>query len=104
MALALEIQHRVDDVLERLRTGEAAVLRHVSDEQRRNVPPFRGEEQLGRRLTHLADTAWRRLELEREHGLDGIDDHEGRLDAGDFLEDALQTRFSEQIQRGVTHR
>ena len=53
MLLALEIEHGVDDVLEHLRPGEAAVLGDVADEDRRQVPPLRGEEQVGRRLAHL---------------------------------------------------
>ena len=74
MPLAFEVQHRVDDVLERLRTGEAAVLRDVADEERRDVLPLRGEQQLRRRLAHLADAAGRRLELQREDRLDRVDD------------------------------
>ena len=40
MLLPLEIQHRVDDVLERLRAGEAAVLGDVADQERRDVLPL----------------------------------------------------------------
>src|SRR5256886_15581388 len=32
-ALALEVQHRVDDVLERLGTGDAAALGHVAHQE-----------------------------------------------------------------------
>ena len=43
----------------------------------------------------------RRLELQRKHRLDRVDDHERRLDARDLLENALEARFGEQIQRRV---
>ena len=99
MLLALEIEHRVDDVLERLRAGEIAVLRDVADEKGRDVLPLRGEQQLRCGLAHLADAAGRRLELEREDGLDRIDDDERRAKPRDLLEDALETGFGEQIQR-----
>ena len=54
MALAFEIQHGVDDVLERLRPREAAVFRHVANEKRRDVLALRSEQQLGRRFADLA--------------------------------------------------
>ena len=99
MLLALEIEHGVDDVLERLRAGETAVLRDMADEERRDVLPFRGEQQLRRRLANLADAAGSGLELQREDGLDRIDDDERRAKAGDLLEDALETGFGEQVER-----
>ena len=104
MALAFEVQHRVDDVLERLRAGEAAVLRDVADEERRDVLALRREQQLRRRFAHLPDAAGRRLELQREHRLNRIDDHQRRLDARDLLEDPLEAGFGEQIQRRVADR
>ena len=103
MALALEVQHGVDDVLEGLGAGEAAVLRHMADEQRRHVLAFGGKQQLRRRLAHLADAAGRRLEFQREHRLDRIDDHQSGPDARDLLENPLEARFSEQKQRRIAH-
>src|SRR4030095_1563672 len=37
-------------------------------------------------------------ELERKHRLDRVDDDQRRLDARDLVENALETRFGEQIQ------
>ena len=54
----------VDDMLERLRTGQTAVLRDVPDEERRHILPLRHEEQLRRRFADLADAARGRLELQ----------------------------------------
>ena len=43
----------------------------------------------------------RRLELQRKHRLHRIDDHERRLDARDLVEDALEARLGQQVQRRV---
>ena len=51
--LPFEVEHRVHDVLEELRTGKTAILRHVPDQEGRNVVALRVEEQVGRRLPHL---------------------------------------------------
>jgi hypothetical protein len=68
-------------------------------QHRGNVLPLRREQELRGRLAHLADAAGRRLELDRENGLDRIDDHERRPQARDLLEDALETRFRQEIER-----
>ena len=41
----------------------------------------------------------RRLELQREHGLDRVDDDEGRPKAGDLFEDALETGLGQDVER-----
>ena len=46
MLLPFEVQHRVDDVLERLGAGEIAVLRDVADEEGRDVLALGREQQL----------------------------------------------------------
>ena len=104
MALAFEVEDGVHDMLQSLGPCEAAVLRDVPHEKRRNVLPFRGEQQLRRRLAHLADAAGRRLKLQREHRLHGVHDDKSRLDAGDFLENAFEAGFGKQVQRRVPNR
>ena len=37
VAVALELEHAVDEVLEHARPGDRAVLRHVADEERRDA-------------------------------------------------------------------
>ena len=69
MTLPFEVQHGVNDVLERLGTGEAAILRDVADEERRHVLPFGREQQLRRRLAHLADAAGRGLKFQRRRSV-----------------------------------
>src|SRR5204862_932072 len=97
MPLAFEIQDGVDDVLERLRPGERAVLGDMAYKKGRDVLSFRGEQQLSRRLADLTDAARGRLELQREDRLHGIDDDKGRLDACDLLEDPLETGLGQQL-------
>ena len=99
VTLAFEVQDGVHDVLERFRAGQASLFRHVADEEGRHVPALGAEQQLGRGLADLADAARRRLELQREHGLNRVDDDEGRLDPIDLLENAFEARFRQQIQR-----
>ena len=103
MALSFEIQHGIDNVLEGLGPGQAAVLRHVTDEEGRDVLTFRHKQQLRRGLAHLPDAPRRGLEFQREDRLHGVDDYEGRFDAGDLLQNPLEARLSEQIQRSIAH-
>ena len=42
--LPLEVENGVDDVFERFRTGNVAILRDVADEESRDVLPFRREQ------------------------------------------------------------
>ena len=81
MPLAFEVQHRVDDMLQGFWTREAALLGHVSDQERGNVVALRGEQKLGGGFPHLPDTAGRRLKLQREHRLNRVDDEELGTDA-----------------------
>ena len=63
--LALEVEHGVDDVLERLRPGQAAVLGDVADQEDRDAAALGQEQQLRRDLAHLADAARGRGEAAR---------------------------------------
>ena len=104
MRVTFEIQHGVDDVLERLGPGEAAVLRHVSDQEDGRVRAFRREQQLRCRFADLSDAPGSRLELERKDGLNRIDNHQGGFDPIDLLENPLEAGFGEQIQGRRTDR
>ena len=91
-AFALEVEHRVDDVLERLRSGDSAALRDVADDEDRGAGFLREAHQSRGALAHLPDVAGRALEIAGEDRLDRIDDERvGPLRAGggeDRLEDA----------------
>ena len=59
MPFAFEVQDRVHDVLQHLGSGEAAILRHMTDEHCGDVLILGGKQELCRRLANLADAAWR---------------------------------------------
>src|SRR6185437_11044245 len=73
-ALALEVENRVDDVLERLRAGNAAALGHVADDEHRGAALFGVAHEPRGALAHLADVARRAFEVRGEQRLDRIDD------------------------------
>ncbi len=81
-ALALEIKHGVDHVLQDARAGDEPVLGHVADQHDGEAAPLRQADQLLRRGPHLAHGPRRAVELIEIHGLDRIDDDEvGRVGA-----------------------
>ena len=96
---ALEIQHRVDHVLEHARTGDTAFLRHVADQEHRGAGFFRETSELGRGLAHLADRARRRREQFGPDGLDGVDDQHARTRGRGLLQDALDAGLRQRMQR-----
>ena len=77
-AIALELEHDIDEVLERLRAGEPAVLRDVADDHDRRAGGLRVLDQPARALADLRERARDRIERGRVHGLDRIDrEHRG---------------------------
>ena len=76
--VALEIEHRVDHVLDDARAGDLAVLGDVAD-QHHGGAGFLGEaRQRLRRGAHLGDRAGRAVDPVGPQRLDGIDDDEVR--------------------------
>ena len=57
VAVALELEHAVDEVLEHARAGDGAVLGHVADEDRGDAVLLRDAQQPARGLADLADRA-----------------------------------------------
>src|SRR5439155_7881788 len=103
MTLAFEVQHRVDNVLEHLWTGQAAVLGDVADEDGRDVLALRSEEELRSGLADLTDAAGRGLEFDGEHRLNRVDHRQRRLDACNLFEHAFDAGLRQKIQRSVAH-
>ena len=58
MAVALELQHGVDDMLEYPGAGKAAFLGDMADEHDRHIALFRFVHQPMSAAAHLPDTAW----------------------------------------------
>ena len=77
LALSLELQHTVHQVLEHPRTGQAPLLGHVPDQDQRHPGALGDLGQGARRLPHLADRARRPAHLGAVQGLDRVD-HAGR--------------------------
>ena len=74
-ALALEIKHRVDHVLEHTRARDGAVLGDVADENHAEPAALGEADQLLGAGADLGHRAGRRFQRIHEHGLDGIDHH-----------------------------
>ena len=82
-ALALEIEHGVDHVLEHARAGDLAVLGDVADQQQGAAALLGEADQRLGGGAQLGDGAGRLLEPVDPHGLDRIDDQQiGRPAAG----------------------
>ena len=81
VALALDRDDRVDEVLEGLGPGDRAVLGHVPDEDDRDALALGEVHQADGRLADLADAAGRAVELVDRRGLDRVDDDERRSHA-----------------------
>ena len=76
--VALEIQHRVDDVLEHARPGQRAVLGDMADEHHAGAADLGMARELRRAFAHLRHRARRRGQLLGVQRLDRIDDAEVR--------------------------
>ena len=74
LALALERQHAVDEVLEHARAGERALLRHVADEHDRDAAGLRDAHQAAGDLADLPDRAGRAGQPGGVQHLDRVDD------------------------------
>ena len=65
VAVALELEDAVDEVLEHARAGDGAVLRHVADEDGRDARLLRDAQEPPRGLAHLRDRSGCRAERRR---------------------------------------
>ena len=75
-AVALEIKHRVDHVLQHPGAGDLSVLGDVADEDQREALAFGQPDQFLRRGADLGHGAGRRFQAVHEHRLDRINDHQ----------------------------
>ena len=72
--VALEVQHRIDEVLEQTRAGDRAVFGHVADEHGRAARALGELHQRLRAVADLRDAPGVRLELGQRDRLDRVDD------------------------------
>ena len=103
-AIAFEIQHRVDHVLQHARPGDGAVLGDVADQHQGEAGGLGQADQLERGGADLGDGAGRALDGVQPHGLDRIDHHQCRV--GRALQrrgDVAQVDRGGEFQRRVDH-
>ncbi len=79
-AVAFQVEHRIDDVLQHARPGDGALLGHVPDDEHRHAARLGQLAQPRGALAHLRDRPGRRLHLRHVNGLDRVDDQQSRLD------------------------
>src|SRR6266516_927312 len=103
-ALALEVEDRIDDVLERLGAGDAAALRHVPDEQHGGPCFLREAHEPGRALPYLAHVPRRALELVRVGGLDRVDEHDAGAERVRVIGDRFEPRLAQHVHRARVDR
>ena len=97
VAVALELQHAVDEVLEHARAGDRAVLRHVADEERGDAVLLRDAQQATRGLAHLRDRARRGADLLRPERLHRVDHADGGPLALERLADDVELGLGEDL-------
>ena len=77
VAVALELQDAVDEMLEHARSGDRPVLGDMADEKRRDAGLLGDPQQPRRRLAHLGDGAGRGADLLRPERLHRVDHADG---------------------------
>ena len=96
LALALELQHAVDEVLEHARAGQRAVLGDVADEDHRDAARLGELHDLRGDLAHLADRARRAGQLAGAQRLHGVDHAHLRALGGERVEHRLEVGLGER--------
>src|SRR5688572_32668487 len=95
--LALEVQHRIDDVLEGLGAGDPTTLRHVADLKYGSAGYLGESHETRGALTHLPDIARRTLELRRVQRLNRVDDERVGLVRGSGGQNGLEICLGQKI-------
>ena len=96
MAVSLEGQDRVDDVLEGARTGERAVLGHVTDEDDRDAPLLRDAHEAMRAPSDLGHRPRGRRDRGVLDRLDRVDDDEVGGDLVELGDDGVEVGLRRQ--------
>src|SRR5919197_73216 len=95
--LAFEVESRIDAVLERLGSGDAAALGDVTDEQDRRARVFREAHETRRAFAHLPHVAGRALERFGVGRLHRVEQHNARLELRGVVHDRLEARLAENV-------
>ena len=98
LAVTLEVEHHVDQVLQHARASDVAVLGDVADQQDRQVRRLRQACQRGCDRAGLSHTASDAFHAGRLHRLDRVHDEQIGFDLVDMAEQDIQVRFRRQEQ------
>ena len=93
VAVALELQHHVDDVFEYLGTGYRAVLGDVADDEDRRSGRFGVFQKRRRAFADLRHASRRRVQEVGVNRLYRVDHHQVGTVLGDLRHDVFQQRF-----------
>ena len=104
VAVALELEHAVDEVLEDARAGHGTVLRHVADEEDGDSRLLGDAQEPRGRLAHLSDGARRRAELGRVERLDRVDHADVGPRAIERRADGLELGLGKNLDRAAPPR
>ena len=99
-ALAFEVKHGVDHVLEQARSGDGAVFGHVADQKSRQAGFFGKHDDRAGCFPHLGDAAGRRRNRRRENRLHRVDHEQAGFDFFDMIENALERSLAQDEQIG----
>ena len=99
VAVALELEHAVDEMLEHAWAGDGSVLRHVPDEDGRDAGLLRDAHQAGGRLAHLRDGPGRGSDVGRMEGLHRVDDADVRTVAHERIADGVELGLGQDPDR-----
>ena len=100
-ALALEVEHGVDHVLDDARAGDLAVLGDVADEDDRGAAALGEGDELVGGGADLGDRARRAVDVVGPHGLDRVDDGERRALGLERGQDVAEVGLGGEPERRV---
>jgi hypothetical protein len=97
-ALALEVQHHVDEVLEDPRPGDRPVLGDVADDHQGDVAQLRHPDQGGGDLLDLGDASGHAVHVADAHRLHRVDDQQRGLDRLDMAEHRSEVGLGGEVE------
>ena len=103
-ALALEVEDRVHDVLERPGPRDSAAFSDMTDEQDGRARLFREPHESRGAFAHLAHVAGRALELVRIGGLNRVDEDDPGIECPRVMHDRLEARLTQHMDRAGVDR
>ena len=98
VAITVECQHDVNQMLQQPRASHRPVLGHVSDDDHCHAAPLGDSNQRTCHFSDLRDAARGSIGLSRTNGLNRIEHHEGRLNLVDVPENGCQIGLGCQIE------